>query len=293
MRRRAFTLVELLVVVSIIAILIALLLPALAKARTLASQAVCAANIRSLLQGCFEYAQSYGGQYPLTNQYNYPMGGLGGVGVDAWGIGDLYSAGILTDPAFIYCPESAAILGPQGELGQHGYVPGAPPAYLPDTLAYLYPKGIPADWYEPSQIGSNWFWVATTYCYWYKRPNGVLTGLASSDPQFSEPSANPTGTWINPVNNLGVANYNYANPANGLYTQTPTDSGASILITDLDTSNNGSWEVTTWSTGIYCNHFNSPTGPDGANIGYNDGSVSWKPLSKLTPGFDFVVQWYR
>ncbi|MCK4886673.1 MAG: prepilin-type N-terminal cleavage/methylation domain-containing protein, partial [Planctomycetes bacterium] len=47
--KKAFTLVELLVVISVIALLIGLLMPALAAARSQARSVVCKANLHQLL----------------------------------------------------------------------------------------------------------------------------------------------------------------------------------------------------------------------------------------------------
>jgi len=66
MRRRetGFTLVELLVVIGLIAVLVALLLPALANAREQARRVRCAANLHSLGIGLRTYAEQNRGHLP-------------------------------------------------------------------------------------------------------------------------------------------------------------------------------------------------------------------------------------
>ena len=65
--RRAFTLVELLVVIGIITILIGLLMPALARAREGARRTKCLANLRTLGQAMVMYANDSKGWLPNSN----------------------------------------------------------------------------------------------------------------------------------------------------------------------------------------------------------------------------------
>jgi prepilin-type N-terminal cleavage/methylation domain-containing protein/prepilin-type processing-associated H-X9-DG protein len=70
-RRPAFTLIEVLVVIAIIALLAALLLPALAKARERGLAIVCLNNTKQLAVACQLYAEDHGGALP----YNLAMSG--------------------------------------------------------------------------------------------------------------------------------------------------------------------------------------------------------------------------
>jgi prepilin-type N-terminal cleavage/methylation domain-containing protein len=74
MKRKGFTLVELLVVISIIALLMAILMPALGMVRKMAQRAVCAANLSGLHKALLAYAQSHGGDYPHAGGRNSRWG---------------------------------------------------------------------------------------------------------------------------------------------------------------------------------------------------------------------------
>jgi len=67
MKKCGFTLLELVVVISIIAILASILFPVFARARESARRVTCASNLMQLGTALNMYAQGYDGHYPLKN----------------------------------------------------------------------------------------------------------------------------------------------------------------------------------------------------------------------------------
>jgi prepilin-type N-terminal cleavage/methylation domain-containing protein len=67
-----FTLIELLVVVAIIAVLVALLLPALNQARFKAKLTVDSSQFRQIVTGCLMYTQENYEKFPTGSYYNFP-----------------------------------------------------------------------------------------------------------------------------------------------------------------------------------------------------------------------------
>jgi prepilin-type N-terminal cleavage/methylation domain-containing protein len=61
----AFTLVELLVVISVIAMILGVLLPALNKAKQRAKSMVCSSNIHQISMASLMYTQDHDGRFPL------------------------------------------------------------------------------------------------------------------------------------------------------------------------------------------------------------------------------------
>ncbi len=72
MRRNAFTLIETLVVISIISLLMAVLMPVLARARQQSKALLCLSNLRQLTIAADLYTHGNDGYYPIA--YMYAMG---------------------------------------------------------------------------------------------------------------------------------------------------------------------------------------------------------------------------
>lgn len=112
-----FTLVELLVVIAIIALLLAILMPSLGKAREAARRAVCASNLRQSGIAAFSYAEDDTQFLPTAQYNNHPVNQLlgtyqayrfnrnGNVHPTDWhNLGLLYRLDYVKNPVLFYCP---------------------------------------------------------------------------------------------------------------------------------------------------------------------------------------------
>jgi prepilin-type N-terminal cleavage/methylation domain-containing protein/prepilin-type processing-associated H-X9-DG protein len=115
-RRSAFTLVELLVVIGIIAVLMSILLPAVSRAREQARRTACLSNLRQVHVALLDYAQANHDQVVIGWRRVPGMGAFkqfnsmvysasSSMGRPEYVLfGRLYVAGLMKGPEAFYCP---------------------------------------------------------------------------------------------------------------------------------------------------------------------------------------------
>src|SRR6056297_2222361 len=99
--RKAFTLIELLVVMAIIAILAAMLMPALQRAREAARRSSCLNNMKELGAGLAMFQNEHRGQLPEVHNLTWCWAFYDGNDDLSW---ELLYPGYVSSPALYWCP---------------------------------------------------------------------------------------------------------------------------------------------------------------------------------------------
>lgn len=205
---RAFTIVEVLVVLAVIALLFALLIPSLSQARFIAKVTSCLNNHRQLFIATTAYAADYRNKLPETNYWQSWRGmfyfGMGHTITDPtirsqfWGVGTLVGHHYLSPSSVFTCPDykvmhvmdwSDVNAGGQFRLAQQLQVNpmmDITGPYVMNTQPYYDPaptnlsRGVLG---EPGRDGAYWGPDNT----WYGRVNHITSLMQCFTGQFQQP----------------------------------------------------------------------------------------------------------
>jgi prepilin-type N-terminal cleavage/methylation domain-containing protein/prepilin-type processing-associated H-X9-DG protein len=246
-KKIGFTLIELLVVIAIIAILAAMLLPSLEKARENARRAVCVQRLNEIGKALEMYSLDYNEMYPpsYTDGYRYSLR------LDQ-GFPLMWKFGYIKNQQTFFCPNR-----------EKYYDVGSNAVY--DWKQQFYPGfgGMPYDRYQAGYVYcgnrrdpntgqiTNW-----GHIFWYQKgtPDDYIYMIIPIGPNKFQGRRSP------------LTNYNnFGNVGNLPFKVSPSEVGIVFDVTNI---------VTTGSTPD-CAHPQWRQVPEGGNVLFCDGHVEW------------------
>jgi len=242
--RRGFTLIELLVVVAVIALLMAILLPALGAAREQGRRAVCSQNEKNTGVGLHLYANDYDGKLPLNEVDRWLFD------VSYWTTNIILKSGGF-DRHIFYCPSWRQ---------------------RDDIIFWRYgenlPAGTPEDYPQPEPQA-----VATQKDY--HRILGYFWFIDVATPRKNPPmSTGSPKEWVRSVIKTHTA------PAQvELIADVTASSGADRTQSDFTKATGGCWSR--WQVYDRTSHLRNTTSPLGGNVLFVDGHVQWRKFDEM------------
>ncbi len=217
-RQRAFTLIEVLVVVAIIALLVSVLLPALSHAREISRRAVCASHLHQQGVGFSGYSSENRAYLPWTAKFRYALlEGLYYHGFprprgDDWATfnsGSLFPKYVGKNAEVFYCPSNRTFNARNPDNGMNVFLRvfssqrRTDPGYLnshnfPISPYYSYEYAIPAaNSRSPRDAGRDMYPAETVRSHW-PCDAGPPECLDSPYYQYLNDPAEPDPSFLGP-----------------------------------------------------------------------------------------------